>query len=197
MGRTVTTVRAVVAAGVVLLLAHGAAAAALAAWGARETPDARADLVVVLGCSVEQGGRPSDCLASRVEAGVALWREGRAPRLLLTGGEGQHPPAEGVVAAAYARSLGVPLGALVVEARSTSTQENAALGLAVAPASSVILATDGFHLWRAERCFAAQGVSVSGRASEGQLVRTVPGALREVLVIAYDLWTGRCLPVAR
>lgn len=175
-------------------LAWAGPAAWLEAWGRGQEPAARADLVVVAGCSVEPGGRPSPCLAARVDAGVALWRRGHAERLLLTGGVGEHAPAEAVVAAAYARTLGVPTEALRVEAASTSTEENARLGVAQEVPRSVIVVTDAFHQWRAQRCFAAQGVEVSGQAAEATWDRRLQGALREVLVVAYDAWTGRCAP---
>ncbi len=157
-------------------------------------PSEEADTVVVAGCAAERDGTPGPCLAARVDVAVALWKQQPERLLLLTGGLADGRPAEGPVAAAYAQKLGVPVASLRVEARSTSTDENARFGLSVQPASSVVVVTDAFHQWRAQRCFLAAGVRVSGAPVTPPWDRAIPGALREVLVITYDLATGRCVP---
>lgn len=169
-----------------------AAALGLRAAGAQAVPAAAADAVVVLGCGVAADGSAGPCLRRRTEAAVALWQEGRAPRLLLTGGVGRYPPAEGVVAAELARSLGVPDEALVVEQDATSTWQNAQLGMALLEGSRVILVTDRSHAWRAQRCFAAEGAEVSALAVTGSTLEQVWSGLREVLAVFAYAARGRC-----
>ena len=45
-----------------------------------------ADIAVILGNSVNRRGKPNPCLRSRVEAGVALNRQNKVSRLLMSGG---------------------------------------------------------------------------------------------------------------
>ncbi|MCB9681111.1 MAG: YdcF family protein [Alphaproteobacteria bacterium] len=182
--------RWLVVAAVAAGLAWVGLAVALDAWGGAQVPDAHAALVAVCGCHVQPDGRPSACLEDRVRAGAALVVDGHAGRLLVTGGRGDGPVAEAVAAARLARDLGV--ADVVVEDRSTSTEENAVFGMALAPADRVIVVTDTFHLWRAERCFGVHA-HVSGQPvvprRPGQ---RIDGALREVAAVAYYLATRRC-----
>src|SRR5690242_4720121 len=46
----------------------------------------KADVIVVLGCQLFPGGRPSERLRRRVALGVGLYREGAAPLLVMSGG---------------------------------------------------------------------------------------------------------------
>jgi uncharacterized SAM-binding protein YcdF (DUF218 family) len=45
-----------------------------------------ADVAVVLGNRVEPDGQPSPCLRARLQRGLEVWREGRAPYLIVSGG---------------------------------------------------------------------------------------------------------------
>jgi len=164
-------------------------AIALDVYGLRPVPDREFDGIVVPGCRVWAGGRPSTALARRVRHAVALWQEGRAPVIVLTGGLGIHPPAEADVAATLAMSLGVPDTALLLEARSTSTRENAAFAAALihdgAPISQwrVLIVTDAYHAWRCGRLFRRHFAAAVGRGSAPGWRLRIRGSLREVVSI--------------
>lgn len=106
-----------------------------------------ADATIVFGMSLWH--RP-------VEKAVSLYREGRAGRLVLTGG---HNPAIGAVEAIEmwrkARELGVPDSDLLVEPQATNTRENIANAHALLRASGqspealrLNLVTINFHVKR-------------------------------------------------
>lgn len=113
----------------------------------------RADLAMVFGAANEQD------LARRTRHGVRLYREGYAPRLLVTGG--------GVLAVArpeaarmadLARDLGVPEADLLVEPRSNTTSSNARYSLdllrehgLLAGLRTVLLVSSGWHMRRVLR----------------------------------------------
>jgi len=114
----------------------------------------RADAVVVAGCAVWPGGRPSPALARRVQLACRLYFRGVADTVVFTGAVGRHPPSEAVAAARLARSLGLPAAAVVVEERSTTTEENAQeAACLLAAGSSVVVVTDRWHVIRARRSF--------------------------------------------
>jgi uncharacterized SAM-binding protein YcdF (DUF218 family) len=170
-----------------VLLGWAAAAAAIDAIGSRPAPGAEHDAIVVLGCRVMPSGAASPALARRAVHAAELWREGRAPLLVVTGGVGDHPPSEARAAAEIARRRGVPEHAIVLEEASTSTEENARFARALVGARRVLLVTDGFHALRASRIFARHFDEVAvAPVTAGPYGRT-RGALREVPLLALEL----------
>ncbi|HJL15348.1 MAG TPA: YdcF family protein [Sandaracinaceae bacterium LLY-WYZ-13_1] len=176
--------------------ALGLAYLGTAAWldrrGLRPPPDERFDAIVVLGCKVVRGGRPSTSLARRAGHAARLWHEGRAPTLVLTGGVGHHPPSEAAVAARVARALDVPEDALVLEERSTSTEENAReAARLVGDDRRVLVVTDAYHAFRAERVFRRHFTHAVAVGSAAPVPLRVRGALREVTAVGTYAFLGR------
>lgn len=123
-----------------------------------------ADVLVVLGARVLPGGEPSAALRARVEKAVALYRQGLAPRLLFSGGEGVHPPSEARVMLELALGLGVPSEACLLEERSHSTEQNARFSselLRSLGARRVVVVSDPYHLLRARQYFRLHGFEVA------------------------------------
>jgi len=169
------------------------AAMGLAWYGRRAAPVERPwDAIVVLGCRVTETGRPSVALRVRVERAVELQREGFAPTVIFTGGVGDAGYSEAAVAAQTARELGLPASAIVMERASTSTEENARFAAATSRASRVLLVTDAYHVFRAERVFGRYFAQVRGVGTVNPYVwPRVRGALREVAAIASYGLRGR------
>lgn len=89
-----------------------------------QTDSGVADAAIVLGAAVTDG-QPSPVFEERIRHAVDLYRTGRVPLLLLTGGRGAGDAlSEAVVASRYARAHGVPSGALVCETTSRVTRDN-------------------------------------------------------------------------
>jgi uncharacterized SAM-binding protein YcdF (DUF218 family) len=167
------------------------AAALLDAWGHRVPPDGPYDLIVVAGCRVRPDGTPSLALQRRTDAAVSLWRSGLAPRVVFTGGVGDYPPSEASVAARHAVTLGLPPSAIGVEERSTSTEENARFAALEHPAQRVLVVTDSYHVFRAERVFARHYPVARGVGSAPALWVRAKGSAREVGAVLYYGLTGR------
>ncbi|MCB9557094.1 MAG: YdcF family protein [Deltaproteobacteria bacterium] len=136
--------------------------------------------IVVLGARVEHGGRPSTTLATRVAHGIELYRAGWASRLLFCGGGN---PAEAEVAAALARQAGVSDLALICEARSRSTRENARFSAELLGAVPVIVVTDTYHAFRAGRLFRSHFPGVAISCCRSPWAARCRGALREVAAL--------------
>ena len=118
---------------------------------------------VVLGARVHPDGAPSPALIDRVQVGVWLVKEGRAHRLLLSGGSPDTRPTEAATMARLAIGLGVKKEQLVLEPQSRSTFENAARcaeWLAAQGESEILLVTCDFHLARASAHFRGRGLTV-------------------------------------
>ncbi len=170
---------------------YAGAAVWLDRYGRREPAGAAFEAIIVLGCRVYPDGRPSRSLVGRVERAVALFDEGRAPRLVLTGGFGDAPISEARAAAAIARSLGVPKEALILEERSTSTEENAREAALLLSAERVLVVTDSYHVFRAERVFGRYFACARGAGARGRGSARLRGALREVAAVGAYALRGR------
>lgn len=126
-----------------------------------------ADAIVVLGAPLRPDGGLSMAVRERVREGVRLYFEGYAPLLLFTGGAA-HSAAEAPAMAQRAHELGVPRDAILVEADSTTTAENARYSARLLRAhnvGSVIVVSQPFHLRRGRRLLRRQGFAARAHAS--------------------------------
>lgn len=165
---------------------------ALDQYGCRPAPDGTYDAIVVAGCRVDPGGQPSRALKRRTRLALDLWREGRAPKIVFTGGVGTFPPSEARAAADFALYLGLPADAAVLEDKSTSTEENAIHAAEVFGADArVLVVTDTYHVLRAERVFGRHFATSHGVGSRSLPSVRFRGALREVLAVGWYGLTGK------
>lgn len=131
-------------------------------------PSLAADGIVVLGAA-QWNGRPSPIFAARLELAARLFREGKAPLILVTGGRGKGARySEGEVGCRYLEALGIPRTALRCETQSESTWENLKAARRVFGSGKVWIVTDAPHLPRAllyakRLGLRAQGAAVRGR----------------------------------
>ncbi len=143
-----------------LLLLWPMALALLDAFGQLDRAQP-AGAIVILGARVLSSGQPGQALTRRTRHAVQLYQQGLAPWVVCAGGRGDWPPAEAVAACLLAEELGVPSAALLLEDQSHSTEENALYTAALGQAhgfDSVIVVTDGYHLYRADLLFRAAGL---------------------------------------
>jgi uncharacterized SAM-binding protein YcdF (DUF218 family) len=110
-----------------------------------------ADAIVVLGAA-QYNGRPSPVLRARLDHALQLYREGLAPRIVVTGGVGRgDTTSEATVARQYLLRRDVPSSAVVAEPQGRSTQASmtaVADWLEAAHLKRVILVSDPFHMFR-------------------------------------------------
>jgi uncharacterized SAM-binding protein YcdF (DUF218 family) len=121
-----------------------------------------ADAIVILGTQVYPGSIPGPALTRRTRHAAALYYLGLAPTIICSGGQaGPETSTEAAAACKLAATLGVPPAALVLEDRSRSTEENA-LDTAAIMAShgwrTIVVVSDGYHLYRAELLFRRAGL---------------------------------------
>ncbi|HEY5475372.1 MAG TPA: YdcF family protein [Tepidiformaceae bacterium] len=152
--------------------------------------------------------------ADRFFGGVELFKAGKSPLLVFTGGASPWEPTaalEGDVLAGYAKAMGVPDGQIVKTPRVTNTAEEA---LAVATllrerfsgptwrggAPRILLVTSAFHMPRACMLFERAGISVipfpvDFKVPAGRTVSVVDflptGAALEKTEMAMREWYGR------
>jgi uncharacterized SAM-binding protein YcdF (DUF218 family) len=110
-----------------------------------------ADAIVVLGAA-QYNGRPSPVLRARLNHALHLYREGHAPRIIVTGGMGPgDTTSEATVGRRFLVTRGVPSEAVIVQAQGRSTQASmTAVGewLEHEGLRRVLLVSDPFHMFR-------------------------------------------------
>jgi len=151
--------------------------AALLAWEVPPVPlstVAPADAAVLLSGISKGGKRPHDRVylsegADRFTNALWLYRAGKVRRIIISGGSGALFPEAGqapeaVELATLLKLAGVPAQAILVEARSHNTRENALFTKALLAQHpdihSLVLVTSAFHERRAQACFAKVGLPV-------------------------------------
>jgi uncharacterized SAM-binding protein YcdF (DUF218 family) len=189
MKRTVWNVAAIAASVLVIYVAY--LTVRIQQQSVRE--EARpADVILVLGAA-EYRGRPSPVLRARLDHALALYQDRMAPRILTTGGAGGDPVfTEGAVGRSYLIGRGVPSEAIVVETEGESTVHSIALAgeiLRRMGLRSVIVVSDGYHIYRVKEMLRAQGLAVYGSPRK----ELNPDPLREQWnyvkqAIGYVLW---------
>jgi uncharacterized SAM-binding protein YcdF (DUF218 family) len=144
--------------GLIVLMVLGLVAAIYAeARGDEARP---VDAIIVLGAA-QYNGRPTDVFESRLQHGLDLYTQGLAPVIIVTGGKQEGDTyTEAETGQQWLIDRGVPGGAILMENQGRDTWENirgareAARGRNI---ESVLIVSDGFHLFRAERMANAVG----------------------------------------
>lgn len=125
----------------------------------------KADMIVVPGNTVYPDGRLSERLQARLDVALVLFRQGRAPRIFVSGGMGKEGRDEAAAMAAYLLEKGVPAGAVIQDrlgVDTAATAQNAARYLRANHLGNAIVATQYFHVARTTLALERNGVNVSG-----------------------------------
>jgi uncharacterized SAM-binding protein YcdF (DUF218 family) len=171
-------------------------ASAVAVWNAAHTDDAsrvdRADLIVVLGAA-QYAGRPSPVFVGRLDHAALLYRENRAPGVLVLGG---NRPGDVTTEAAAGREYlvddGLPAEDVFAEPSGNDTYESlagAAEFMRVRGLHSAFLVSDPWHNLRIKRMAGDLGIRPyasatwhSAASSEGT---RLSGYVRETFAYLY------------
>ena len=110
-----------------------------------------ADCIIVLGAGTD-GKTPSPVFRERLNHAVTLYQEGYADIILLTGGYSPgNDRSDAAIAGQYLQSLGIPESAILLEEKSTITQENLKFAKEIMDLqnlSTAILVSDPLHMKR-------------------------------------------------
>jgi uncharacterized SAM-binding protein YcdF (DUF218 family) len=145
--------------------------------------EVRADAIVVLGGGTRTRAHPRSTsevneAGDRLLYAARLYREGVAPRLLLSGGRaviaGTASVPEAETMAEILVEMGVPSEALWLEPVSRNTHENAVETLAILRkegAERIVLVTSASHMPRSMAVFAQTGLEVIPAATDFQITQ--------------------------
>lgn len=150
----------------------------------------QADCIIVLGCQVRSDGTPSHMLSDRLDRAIELYKQGAAPKIIMSGDHGQTDYDEVNTMKQYAIAAGVPSEDIFMDHAGFSTYETVCRAKKIFGVEKAIIVTQEYHLYRAlyiAESFGidARGVGADYRTYSGQLKRDI----REVLARCKDFAT--------
>lgn len=136
----------------------------LHAWNKVYQPnDVPAERVaIIFGAGLRRDGTPTAVLRDRVETGAALYFNGKAEKLLMSGDNQFIEYNEPEAMRQYAITLGVPDEAIVLDYAGRRTYDTCYRAKAIFAVESTILVTQKFHLPRALFLCNALGIKAVG-----------------------------------
>lgn len=146
-----------------------------------------ADCILVLGAGLKPDGTPNYMLQDRLDKGIQLYNSGVAPKLLLSGDNGQVEYDEVNAMKSYVLERGIPKEDIFLDHAGFSTYESMYRAKAVFEVETAIVVTQQYHLYRAlfdanQLGITAYGVDTKSRDYAGQSYREV----REILARNKD-----------
>lgn len=145
----------------------------------------RADAIVVMGAA-QYDGRPSPVFAARLDHAIALYHDGVAPRLIVTGGkrEGDRTT-EAASARSYAIEHGVPENAILSEDASRTTLQSIRRVAALMrdkDIGSAVFVSDPSHMLRVLRMASDEGINGYGSPTRTSPLERDPVARVDAIV---------------
>ena len=145
------------------------------------------DCIVILGAGI-WGDKPSPMLQDRLEEGIHLYKEGVAPKIIMSGDHSTEEYDEVNIMKQYAVDRGVPSEDIFMDHAGFSTYESMYRAKEIFDAKNIVIVTQEYHLYRAlyianQFDINAYGVNADPRKYAGQLYRE----FREILARNKDV----------
>lgn len=182
--------------GYALLALAFLATSAVIASAASERAPAGADALIVLGAGLH-GDRPTLVLSRRLDTAYDYLLESPDTVAILSGGQGEgETTSEAHAMARYLIARGIDPARCIEEDQSRSTSENFAFSAQLieerfGPAAALAFVTTDFHVYRAGKVAARQGVVAVGLAAPDVWYIRLNNTLRECVAIWGYALTGQ------
>ena len=143
-----------------------------------------ADAVLVLGARVYADGTPSGYLRDRLEYGYAVYEQGLAPKIIVSGDHGKMEYNEVKAMKQYLVDKGVPEEDIFMDHAGFNTYDSMYRAQAIFGVKKMIVSTQEYHMYRAVYIARRLGIDATGYAapnwSANQLYDTVRESLARV-----------------
>lgn len=123
------------------------------------------DAILILGSLVYQSGAPSPVLTARLEHGLALYRAGKAPKILLSGDHGTKTYDEVNAMRDWLTARGVPLQDVFMDHAGFNTYDSMYRARDIFQIKTVLVVTQQFHMSRSLYIARALGLEAYGVAA--------------------------------
>ena len=161
-------------------------------WASRSNDTTKASAIIVMGAA-QWNGVPSPVLAGRLDHAVALYEEGVAPLIVVTGGkQAGDAVTQGRSGYEYLRSKGLPDEAIKVEVEGTNSfEELSAAALILQQAdqpADVLLVSDPYHSLRISQI--AEQVGLTPHVSPASTSSSLRSMARETIAVGLGRIIG-------
>ena len=126
------------------------------------------ECIMVLGAGVKEDGTPSAALKARLDTGIRLYQQGLAPKLLLSGDNGQVEYDEVSAMKNYALEKGVPEEDIFMDHAGFSTYDSIYRADYIFCVSRALVVSQKDHLYRALYGCKKAGINALGVAADGK-----------------------------
>lgn len=156
----------------------------------------KVDYIIVLGAGLIDGERVTPLLASRIDAGVALYnkqkqKKGYEPTIILSGGQGADEKiSEAQAMYNYIIEKEYELGEVYLEEKSTNTKENLQFSekliyqkdsIKNLNKKNIVIASNNYHVLRAGKLASKLGIFARGVGSKTKLYYLPTAFIREYI----------------
>ena len=107
------------------------------------------DCILILGAGVRDDGSPTLMLADRLDQGLALYQQGAAPKIIVSGDHGSSGYDEVNTMKAYLVERGIPSEDVFMDHAGFSTYDSLYRARDIFQAQKLIIVTQKYHLYRA------------------------------------------------
>lgn len=147
------------------------------------------DCILVLGAGI-RNNKPTPMLNDRIEEAISLYKDKKAPKIIMSGDHGRIDYNEVGVMKDFAIDKGVPSSDIFMDHAGFSTYESLYRAKEIFQAKKIIIVTQDYHLYRAlyianQLGLEAVGVASNPRDYSGQTKRDI----REVAARCKDFLT--------
>lgn len=128
-----------------------------------------ADCILVLGAGLRPDGTPNLMLRDRLDTGIALYKAGAAPKLLLSGDNGQEIYDEVNAMKKYVLDAGIPVEDVFLDHAGFSTYESIYRGKEIFQVQKALIITQQYHQYRALYAAEKLGLEAYGVVSDSMM----------------------------
>ncbi len=132
-----------------------------------EFEDNNYDCILVLGAGVRDDA-PSPMLEDRLNTAIELYKNGIAPKLLMSGDHGRKDYDEVNIMKNYAISQGVPSEDIFMDHAGFSTYESVYRARDIFQVEKMVIVTQKYHLYRALFIAQSLGIQADGANSDSR-----------------------------
>lgn len=159
-----------------------------------------ADCAVVLGHAVKADGQPGLILRERLDRAVQVYRDRKAPLIIVSGGQHLDAPDEAAAMAKYLEAHQVPAEVIVEDHKGDNTADTARNVAAIMRARklrSVMIVSHYYHITRTKMALQHAGIIQVSQVHVGTATRAdIYTIAREVVALYYYLVKDYVEPAA-
>ena len=166
-----------------------------------------ADCILVLGAGLKADGTPNFMLQDRLDKGIELYNAGIAPKILLSGDDGQEEYDEVNAMKKYVLDAGIPSENIFMDHAGFSTYESMYRARDIFLVKRAVIVTQKYHQYRALYTARKLGIEGYGVVSEprtyaGQTYREIREILArnkdfvKVIIKPEPTYLGETIPIS-